>query len=463
MIDYDTPKRALLQYIVYVLFKRKGLILWGFLLLFIPFVLATKLSYPVYHAVAKVWVHRTTTQQVSFMPDVQMPSLNVGFLPPGLNWIEVITGQHMAMEVVREFKLDDFYRQQKLHPSNFREKFWYGFKRVIYFPLDVAMDVAVWLGLMDPFEPHRDFFAYAVKKVQEDMITVVLANQMTDVMAISCYGPTPELAEQIANFLADRLITQIVAGEQGVARFAIDFAEQQLRNISDKLGSAEDALTDYQKKLGVLDISKQKSLQLDLADVLNTQNLTIEKQQKELQAKLDALDEQIEEQRSAFISTLILQKNYSDKQEVEVDLAANREAKTVVRGQAREVDGRAEELIEAEFVSKKLQRDIDIYSSIWAQFQDKLAKLQIETVSRLKAVAMEIIDPAYLHADADPVWPKDDANYVIGAILGLAMGLGFAFILEYFNDSLRTPTEVEQELDLPVLATIPDSPLGRQT
>jgi len=457
MIDYDTPKRAFLQYIVYVLFKRKGLILWGFLLVFVPFVLATKVSYPVYHAVAKVWVHRTTTQQISFMPDIQIPSVNLAsILPPGLNWIEVVTGQNMSMEVAKEFHLAEFYRQQKLHPSDFREKFWYYVKRTIYFPIQAAMDLAVWLGLMEPFEPNRDFFAYASRKVQQDMITVVLANQMTDVMAISCYGPTPELSEKIANYLADRLITQIVAGEQGVARFAIDFAEQQLRNIAAKLDDAEEALTQYQKRLGVLDISVQKGLQLNLADMMNSQELTIEKKQKEFQARLDSLNEAIEEQKTAFISTVMLQKNLSDRQDVMMELAANQEAGKVVDQQFGEVDVRAQELIEAEYISNKLKRDIDIYSSIWAQFQDKLAKLQIETVSRLKAVAMEIVDPAYLHPDADPVWPKEDANYVIGAILGIAFGLALAFMLEYFNDSLRTRTEVEKELGLPVLATVPE-------
>ncbi len=459
MIDYDTPKRAFLQYIVYVFFKRKWLIAWGFALVFIPFVLATKISYPIYHAIAKVWVHRSTNQQVSFMPDIQMPSFNVSILPPGLNWIEVINGQNMAMEVTREFDLAEYYRHRNLHPSNFREKFWFYFKQTIYWPIDKALDFFTWIGMMEPFEPYKDYFAYAAKKVTEDMLTVVIAQQMTDVLAISIYGPTPELSQDIANYLADRLITQIVAGEQGVARFAIDFAEQQLTNISDKLREAEEALTEYQKRLGVLDIPQQKTLQVNLADTMNSQAMALDQKEQELLAKLRELDTQIEEQKSAYVSNIVLQKNIMDMQEATVNLAVSQEARRVMDDQFADVDKRAIELIEAEFVSNKLKREIDIYSNIRGQFQDKVAKLQIETVSRLKAVAMEVVDPAFLHPDADPVWPKDTANYILGLLLGLVTGLAFAFLVEYFNDGLRTRAEVEQELNLPVLAMVPESPL----
>jgi len=459
MIDYDTPKRDFLQYIVYVLFKRKWMILWGFLLLFVPFVLATKISYPVYHAISKVWVHRATNQQVSFMPDIQMPTFNVSILPPGLNWIEVINGQNMAREVVREFNLAEFYRRQKTEPSNFREKFWYYLKLTIYYPIDKVIQLLTWMGLMEPFEPYRDYTAYATQKVMEDYITIVVAQQMTDVLAISCYGPTPKLSEDIANFLAERLITQIVASEQGVARFAVDFAEQQLRNISEKLEQAEESLSAYRKKMGVLDIPQQKKLHVDMADNMNSQVLALEKSQEELEAKLQTIDQQIEEAKTAYVSSFVLQKNVMDKHDALVDMAVNQEALKILDEQFKDVDERAMELIEAEFVSKRLEREIDIYSNIRGQFQDKVAKLQIETVSRLKAVAMEIVDPAYLPPDVDPAWPKDMANYILGVLLGLVTGLAMAFTAEYFNDSLRTRTEVQKELHLPVLATVPESPL----
>ncbi|GAK53621.1 lipopolysaccharide biosynthesis protein [Candidatus Moduliflexus flocculans] len=43
----------------------------------------------------------------------------------------------------------------------------------------------------------------------------------------------------------------------------------------------------------------------------------------------------------------------------------------------------------------------------------------------------------------------------LGMIIGLLLGIGFAFLFEYFDKTLKNPEDVEHYLDLPVLGTIP--------
>lgn len=50
-------------------------------------------------------------------------------------------------------------------------------------------------------------------------------------------------------------------------------------------------------------------------------------------------------------------------------------------------------------------------------------------------------------------------NFLLRIILGVAVGIGLAFLLEYLDDSVREAREVEQLLGLPVVGTIP--PLTR--
>jgi capsular polysaccharide biosynthesis protein len=461
-IDYETPKRAFLQYVLYVCFKRKWLIAWGFLLVFASVYLATKISYPVYHAIAKVWVHRAPSQQVSFVPEMQIPSMAVGIFSPAFNWVEAMTGQFISMEVAKDFRLDEYFRKRYQEPEGFREQFWYYFKKTLVSPVRAAIWVCVKVGLMDqPEFGQKDFLVVASNKVFEEMISLGVSNQFSDIMSIAVYGPTREYAQDIANYLADRLIRKVVEGEQGVARFAVDFAEQQLEDITAKLETSEDTLKQYQKQFGVVDISQQKNLQASRTDGLETKLDSLARERQEIESKVRTLDREIENQKRAFVSSIILQKNFSDKQEAEVDLATADKTLSTVQQQLQETNQRAQELIEADYVSSKLKREVGIYSTIWQQFQDKLAKLKIETVSRLKASAMEVVDPAFLPVDADPVWPKDTLNYIIGALCGLALGLAMAFILEFFNDSLRTEIEVEKELHLPVLGTLPEFELTR--
>jgi uncharacterized protein involved in exopolysaccharide biosynthesis len=309
------------------------------------------------------------------------------------------------------------------------------------------------MGLL-PLGEGPDFFSYAAGTVKEDMISINLANQLSDVLAIAVYGPTTQLAQDIANYLAERLIAMVVNGEQDSARFAVDFAHQHLDDISAKLGSAEDSLTSYQKELEVLDVSKQKGLQMNQNDALMTQMQSLERAHEELKKRLEVMNEQIEGQKKAYVSIITLQKDISDREKVIQDLAANEESERVVKEQYRESKGRARELIEADHISKKLEREISIYSNIWGQFQDKLAKLNIETVSRLKALSMEIVDRAYLPPSADPIWPKKIFLCVLGAILGIITGLIVPFVIEYFNDSVSNKIEAEKELNIPVLSSI---------
>jgi len=44
---------------------------------------------------------------------------------------------------------------------------------------------------------------------------------------------------------------------------------------------------------------------------------------------------------------------------------------------------------------------------------------------------------------------------VLGMVIGLFLGIGFAFLFEYFDKTLKNPEDVEHYLDLPVLGTIP--------
>ena len=52
-------------------------------------------------------------------------------------------------------------------------------QQTIYWPIDKVLDFFTWIGWMEPFEPYKDYFSYAAKKVTEEMLTVVVAQQMT--------------------------------------------------------------------------------------------------------------------------------------------------------------------------------------------------------------------------------------------------------------------------------------------
>jgi len=54
-----------------------------------------------------------------------------------------------------------------------------------------------------------------------------------------------------------------------------------------------------------------------------------------------------------------------------------------------------------------------------------------------------------------PARPRVGLNLMLGALVGLVLGLGLAFFIEYLDTSVKTMEDVEDLLDVPVLAIIP--------
>lgn len=66
-----------------------------------------------------------------------------------------------------------------------------------------------------------------------------------------------------------------------------------------------------------------------------------------------------------------------------------------------------------------------------------------------------ILARATYNQDAEPVKPQPLLNMAIGLVVGLMLGVGAAFLLEYMNNTIKTEQDVESYLGLPILGVIP--------
>ena len=71
-----------------------------------------------------------------------------------------------------------------------------------------------------------------------------------------------------------------------------------------------------------------------------------------------------------------------------------------------------------------------------------------------KITSVSLLEPA--QKPLKPISPKKLLNLVLGLFLGAFGGLGLAFFLEYLDDSLERVEDVENILQIPVLASIPE-------
>ena len=55
-----------------------------------------------------------------------------------------------------------------------------------------------------------------------------------------------------------------------------------------------------------------------------------------------------------------------------------------------------------------------------------------------------------------PVSPNKTMNIAIAFLLGLMVSVGLVFLIEYLDNTYKSKEQLEKELDIPVLGTIPD-------
>ncbi|BCS80352.1 YveK family protein [Anaerocellum diazotrophicum] len=90
-----------------------------------------------------------------------------------------------------------------------------------------------------------------------------------------------------------------------------------------------------------------------------------------------------------------------------------------------------------------------------ATVANKLAEVFIEAVQRIMKIEnVQIVDRAVI--PDKPEKPKKLLNTAVAFVLGLMIGVGIAFFIEYLDNTIKTPDDVEKYLELPVLAVIQD-------
>ncbi|MDQ0155360.1 YveK family protein [Robertmurraya andreesenii] len=92
-------------------------------------------------------------------------------------------------------------------------------------------------------------------------------------------------------------------------------------------------------------------------------------------------------------------------------------------------------------------RAVEIVNQISETFQQEIKGI-------MNVDNVNILAKAELKENPAPISPNPRMNIAVGIVLGLLMGVGLVFLLEYLDNSLHTASDVEAYLGLPVLGSI---------
>ena len=164
------------------------------------------------------------------------------------------------------------------------------------------------------------------------------------------------------------------------------------------------------------------------------------------------------ESLSATYQTILNQKIES-----ELNLIAYGARLEVVDGMLGELDDEMQlilsEMPEKQFQLDRMNREIEYKVEVYKSLLDKKIEAELwasessnDDYGSVRG-GIEITDTA--RPQSYPVSPRIKFIAAIAGLVGLVVGLGMAFLAEYFENTYQSPEEAREDLDIPLLGIIP--------
>jgi capsular exopolysaccharide synthesis family protein len=259
----------------------------------------------------------------------------------------------------------------------------------------------------------------------------------SDVIKVIGVSSDRHEAMEIANTVAEVYVNAMQALSKSQASDSSEFIRKQLLRTKAELETAEKELRLHKEKLEKVSTSQSK-LEDTGEYVFSSKVVEDNPKIQELTSKLYDLETKL-----AGLMT-----EFSAEHPDVISLSAQIK---IVRDLLKD---------ELELI---LSSETMLFNKYYEQFKtkEKTYNMLLEQLdSALLAESMSlvnarIIETAELPREGDPLYPSLILYAIISVFVGVLFGLGLAFLVEYLDDRIHDPDELEESSGLPVLGRIP--------
>ncbi len=517
ILDHDQEQAMSFRDILEKIYRRKAVVLIIFALVVIPSIIYTSRQRPVYQSAALVLVQKSKSASGSilggaadlFQPfesderritneiDIlqtnlfrtnvarellSAPAIMVDGRPDTLEIVELSKGDikhgHRSLASVEEvasriagavsFSNDrnsDIIRivakthspQESAYIANVYAKQYYGFN--LNSSREMAASVREFLGKQ--LEDTRKQLEVAENNLQ---------NYMQSQGIVSLDDEASQLIKGTSDFEAQRddVVIQMESRRQVLAAYNQQLAKMEpsvTRTVSD---AVDPYITMLQQEIAKLEVTR---------DVAVSQNPVVGSKEvyNEMIAKANSqisdLKNKLKEKTADFLNSQVMATGslqgaqnggggydpigyYRDLRlkilQLEIDLGSMEAEKKELDKVVLQYDARFSKIPKQYIELAKLDRTEKSREKLFLLVQDSYQQAQIAEQSQFGYV--QIIDPAI--PSFSPISPKVSLNLTLGVLLGLALGIGAVFVLDYLDSSIKSPEDLERR-GLSVLASIP--------
>lgn len=173
--------------------------------------------------------------------------------------------------------------------------------------------------------------------------------------------------------------------------------------------------------------------------------------------RIKAVQDKLQEEAKRIASTSMIADPLQIAQEIissilklETTIKGTRAKVEALRGITSQYDAELERLPGKALELARLQRQLQADQNTYILMTEKLEETKISEAGQKENI--RLVDNAIL--PMYPTKPNKKLNLILGALIGLGLGIGLTFLIEYFDDSVKNPDELER-LGLPILSIIP--------
>ncbi|WAL62377.1 GumC family protein [Thermocoleostomius sinensis] len=359
--------------------------------------------------------------------------------------------------------------------------------------------------VIDPSLSEAEVRRRCYEAMVNNLAITTLAEE-SNIVQVSFRGNNEESVVKVLDLISEAYLAYSLESRQADIQRGIKFVENKLPDLRDRVSVLQDQLQQLRQRYVLIDpeskgnelsnqisafsqeqlqaqveLEQSRTLSSDLQGQLSqlptelaaSSALSENPRYQNLIAQLLALDGEIAQASTIYLETAPEMEVLLEQRRNILSLLTRESqvAQRQVGGQVRQLEVRdralqqtlgslradVNELALVSRIYTDIQRELQIATDNLNQFLAKRQLLEIDAAQR--EIPWELLTPT---TEPEPTSASLPQNLVLGAILGLLVGIGAALLAERMTDVVQTPEELKRITGFPILGAIPnnDSLLG---
>lgn len=492
---YPLEEENTIQRYIDVVLRRKKIIIVFFAIVLVTALLSTMLTEPLYKATAKLEISLENPKVVSFDQVVEVENQSAEFYE---TQYLLLKSKALAKQVADKLNLASYPEYDfENRKSNILSRIISGTIGAIEDGFDGIKNLFS-PSVSEPESGEAEFDLSEISR-QDALVNAFVSNLTINpignsrLVDISFEAHDRKLAADAANTLADTFIEWLLNRKLDATKQGRDFLKKQIEQAQTHLEQSEEKLNTFAKNNDIVSLEQNMNITYhtfaELNDALakaetqriekeslyqhviagNTsslplvvndpyiQNLKAEHARakseysqmsatfksgypklKELGARVAELQRKIDEAENSVASSV--KSDYEAGLKKEESLRESYEKQKVLASALNDKS------IEYNILKREVQSNETIYNSLLQRLKET------EVSSAIKASNIQVVD--YAQIPLFPFKPNVPLTLIFACIIGLGGGVFIAFLIEYFDNTIKTPEEIRDKLKYPVLGGV---------